>query len=234
MEMTLSNNDLFNADYSNRTKGCGWNSHSVIGGFLIGVLAGPGAASAQNQDSSGFDFSGVHQAQPLPYAPVEATLAVVPVAELINTIKHGWSLNMTELAELMGVQRPTLYNWLKGKTSPEPKLQKQLQTLAAASADWKEATAGSNWDFLLDYTGPRADEVTIRETLERADVSTGEIRELILERKKQYQEAYARSREILGPPVPFKGEPIHGSTLKLNRLWAENAKKLHRARNSSR
>jgi hypothetical protein len=105
--------------------------------------------------------------------------------------------------------------------------------LAAASADWKEATADSNWDFLLDYTGPRADEVTIRETLGRADVRTGEIREMIHQRTKQYQEAYAQSREILGPPVPVRGEPIHESTRKLNKLWAENAKKLQRFRNSS-
>lgn len=234
MEMTLCNDDLMNTDYSNRIKSCGFTSQSVIGGFLLGVLAGPGAASVQKQDFSGFDFSGSHQAKPLSYTAVETSPAVVPSAELINTIKHGWSLNMTELADLMGVQRPTLYNWLKGKTSPDARLQKHLQTLAAASADWKEATADSNWDFLLDYTGPRADEVTIRETLGRADVSTGEIREMIHQRTKQYQEAYAQSREILGEPIQVKGEPIRESTRKLNKRWSEHAQRLHRARNATK
>ena len=232
MEMILSHDDLVNADYSNRSKGCGWSSQSVIGGFLLGVLVGPGAASAQKQVFSRLDFTGFQQVDPLSLTPVEASPAVAPAAELIGRIKEGWALNMTELAELLGVQRPTLYNWLKGKTSPDSKFQKHLQALAAAASDWKDATAGSNWDFLLDYSGPKADEVTIRETLCRADVNAGEIRELIGVRVRQYQEAYARSREILGEPTPITGEPIRESARKLNKRWAENAKKLHHFRNS--
>lgn len=234
MEMILSYDDMMNPDYSNRVKGYNWTSQSIIGGLLLGVLAGPGAASAQKQVFNVFDSANSQQIQPHAFVAVEAPPDVVPMAELINTIKHGWSLNMTELAELMGVTRPTLYNWLKGKGAPDAKLQKQLQTLAAAAVDWKEATAGSNWDFLLDYTGRRADEVTIRETLGRADVNPGEIRELIHLRLEQYQEAYARSREILGEPPPIKGDPIRESTRKLNKRWTEHAQKLHRARNASR
>ena len=221
-----------NADFSNRVKGCGWTSQSVIGGVLLGVLAGPGAASAQKQVFSGLDFAGYQQISTHSFESAESAPAVVAAADLINGIKHGWSLNMTELAELMGVQRPTLYNWLKGKTSPDPKSQKHLQTLAAAAADWKEATAGSNWDFLLDYSGPKADEVTIRDTLGRVDVNPKEIRELINSRLNQYREAYAEARAILGDSVVVQGNPIHESTRKLNKRWAENAKKLHRFRNS--
>ena len=140
---------------------------------------------------------------------------------------------MTELAEILGVQRPTLYNWVKGKTSPDQKHWKHLQTLAAAAKDWTKATDGANWDFLLDYTGPGADETTIRETLRSADVNVDTIREMIQEHMKQYQEAYARSREILGEPAPVRGEPIRESTRKLNKRWTEHAHKLHRLRNAS-
>jgi transcriptional regulator with XRE-family HTH domain len=233
MEMILSHDDLINPDYSNRVKGCGWTSQSVIGGFLLGILTGPGAASAQKQDFSVLDSTTFPQIQLHDFAVVEVVPAVVPVAELINTIKYGWALNMTELAELMGVQRPTLYNWLKGKTSPDAKLQKQLQSLAAAAADWKDATAGSNWDFLLDYTGPKADEVTIREVLSRADASTSEIREMVHTRMTQYQKAYVQSREILGEPPALPNTAPPESARRLNAMWAENAKKLHRFRNSS-
>lgn len=232
--MILSHDDLMNADFTNRVKGCGWTSQSVIGGVLLGVLAGPGAASAQKQVFSGLDFAGYQQISTHSFESAESAPAVVAAADLINGIKHGWSLNMTELAELMGVQRPTLYNWLKGKTSPDPKSQKHLQTLAAAAADWKEATAGSNWDFLLDYSGPKADEVTIRDTLGRVDVNPKEIRELIGVRMSQYQEASARSREILGEATPIKGEPIRESARRLNKRWTEHAQKLHHARNAPR
>lgn len=157
---------------------------------------------------------------------------VNPAAETIKSIKDDWQFNMTELAEILGVTRPTVYSWLKGKTSPDIPQQKHLQILAAAATDWAGATAGSNWDFLLDYTGPRADQTTIRETLQSADVSVTVIRELIHERMKQYQEAYAEARAILGEPVVVQGNPIHESTRKLNKRWAENAQKLHRFRNS--
>jgi DNA-binding transcriptional regulator YiaG len=162
-----------------------------------------------------------------------ATGVAAPASETIHTIREAWGFNMTELSQIVGVTRPTIYSWLKGKTSPDTQTQKHLQILAAAASDWAGATAGSNWDFLLDYTGPRADQTTIRETLQSADVSVTVIRELIHERMKQYQEAYAEARAILGEPVVVQGNPIHESTRKLNKRWAENAKKLHRLRNDT-
>ena len=226
--------DLKLADFCNQAAGHGTFSPMTNIGRLMGLFAGPGLALACPTMRQ-WQLPAVHD--PVVVASPEAeaiVMSVAPAAELIGRIKEGWSINMTELAGLMGVQRPTLYNWLKGKTVPDSKFQKQLQTLAATAADWQEATAGSNWDFLLDYTGPRADEVTIREVLSRADVNPNEIRELIHTRLGQYQEAYARSREILGEPAPITGEPIRESTRKLNKRWTEHAQRLHRARNASR
>lgn len=226
-------NDAFAADFTNRAATNGMLSQmTTVAGVLIGLFAGPGFGVA-TPDTREWELPEARE--PATHVPsrVETSAMVAPAAELITRIKGGWSLNMTELAELMSVQRPTLYNWLNGKTSPDSKLQKQLQTLAAAAADWKEATAGSNWDFLLDYSGPRADEVTIREALGRPDVSMSEIRELVQLRLKQYQEAYDQSREILGEATPVKGDPIRESTRKLNKRWTENAQRLYRTRNSS-
>ena len=205
--------------------------HSIAGACL-GLIVGPGNLLANSTplkwNIPAFESASVH-------ADASDGVAVAGMAsELIPRIKNGWPLNMTELAELLGVQRPTLYNWLNGKTSPDPRFLKHLQTLAAAAADWKEATAGSNWDFLLDYSGPKADEVTIRDTLGRVDVNPKEIRELIGVRMSQYQEASARSREILGEATPIKGEPIRESARRLNKRWTEHAQKLHHARNAPR
>jgi transcriptional regulator with XRE-family HTH domain len=232
MEMTTTSSPLpTSSDFSNRASAQGrFSAMPTIAGVLVSLVAGPGAASVARP--VGLPDPSHPQAESPPAGVMSP--ASVPARELIAEIKQGWSLNMTELAELMGVQRPTLYNWLKGKTSPDAKLQKHLQTLAAAAADWQASAAGSNWDFLLDYTGPRANEVTIRELLGRADVSTNEIRDLVQVRMEQYQEAYARSREILGEPTQVKGDPIRESTRKLNKRWTENARKLHRARNASR
>ena len=223
------------ADFTNQIVCHGaFSPMATVAGRLIGLFVGPGLAVA-SPTMREWQLPAIQDPVVLASPEVEATvISVAPAAELIGRIKEGWSLNMTELAELLDVQRPTLYNWLKGKTSPDPKSQKHLQTLAAAAADWKEATAGSNWDFLLDYSGPKADEVTIRDTLGRVDVNPKEIRELIGVRMSQYQEASARSREILGEPTPIRGEPIRESTRKLNKRWTEHAQKLHHARNAPR
>lgn len=194
---------------------------------LVGLIAGPGTALA-----------GMPGPCDLPSNPLAIITKVdlahesISIVELISSVKEKWQFNMTELADILGVTRPTVYSWLKGKTSPDPQSQRHLQTLAAAATDWTKATAGSNWDFLLDYTGPRADQTTIRETLRSADVSVDTIRDTIHDRLQQYQEAYAQSRAILGEPVAVKGDPIHESTRKLNKQWADNAKKLHRFRNA--
>jgi len=189
---------------------------------LVGLIAGPGILGPCELPSNPLAIT----------TKVDLAHESIPIVELITSVKKDWQFNMTELAEILGVTRPTVYSWLKGKTSPDPQTQKHLQTLAAAATDWTKATAGSNWDFLLDYTGPRADQTTIRETLRSADVSVDTIRNTIHDRLKQYQEAYAQSRAILGEPAVIQGDPIRESTRKLNKRWAENAQKLHRFRNA--
>lgn len=234
MEMTMTNRlDLNLADYTNQGASHGaFSPMTTVAGRLLGLFAGPGLAVA-SPTMREWPLPTMQDPVVLASPEVEATvMKVAPAAELIGRIKEGWVLNMTEVAELLGVQRPTLYNWLKGKTSPDSRFQKHLQALAAAAADWKDATADSTWDFLLDYSGPKADEVTIRETLGRADVNPGEIRKLIGMRMRQYQEASARSREILGESMPITGEPIPESARKLNKRWTEHAQRIHRARNA--
>jgi transcriptional regulator with XRE-family HTH domain len=235
MEMTMTFPlDLKRADFSNQVACHGAFSPMTNIGRLIGLFVSPGLAVA-SPTMREWQLPAIQDPVAFASPEVEATvMSLAPAAELIGLIKEGWALNMTELAELLGVQRPTLYNWLNGRTLPDSRFQRHLQTLAATAADWKEATAGSNWDFLLDYSGPTADEVTIRETLGRADVKRGEIRELIKVRISQYQEASARSREILGQPTSIKGEPIRESARKLNKRWTEHAQRVHRARNASR
>jgi transcriptional regulator with XRE-family HTH domain len=235
MEMTMTAPlDLQRADFTNQTACHGAFSPMTNIGRLIGLFVGPGLALA-SPTMMEWQLPAMQDPGVVASPEVEGTgMSVAPVAELIGRIKEGWSLNMTELADILGVTRPTIYNWLKGKGAPDAKLLKHLQTLAATAADWTGATAGSNWDFLLDYTGPKADEVTIRETLGRADVSAREIRELIYMRLNQYREGYARSLEILGDPKPITGEPIRESARKLNKRWTEHAQRLHRARNASR
>lgn len=206
---------------------------TTVAGTLISLLAGPSLAVASPTRHS-WELPAAREAANHALSQAESPAMIAPAAELITRIKEGWQFNMTELAELMDVQRPTLYNWLNGKTSPDAEKYQRLQVIAAAARTWAEQTAGKNLDYILDYTGPQANELTIRDHLKSSGTTADQIRELIPSRIAQYQEAYVQSREILGEPTPVKGDPIRESTRKLNKRWTEHAQRLHRARKSSR
>lgn len=221
-------NETAPADFTYRAASFGsFAPRPTIAGVLLGLLAGPGNTLASPVTRLWVRESTAHAP-----SEVEISTMVAPAAELITRIKDGWQFNMTELAELMGVQRPTLYNWLNGKTSPDAEKIQRLQIIAAAARIWTEQTGGKSWDYMLDYSGPQANEVTIRDYLKTSGATVEQLGELIPSRIAQYQQAYAASRKLLGDPPPPPKTRIPEGTRRLNRLWAENAEKLHRFRNS--
>ena len=149
------------------------------------------------------------------------------IGEVISFIKENWQFNMTELAEIFGVSRPTVYNWLKGKTPPDKENLQRLQVIAAGGRIWAESTHVKNLDYILDYTGPNASEITIRDHLKSSTVTKELLQELIPLRIQQYQTARETTRKIIGEPPSPPDLPIPNGTRILNELWAENAKRLH-------
>jgi transcriptional regulator with XRE-family HTH domain len=137
---------------------------------------------------------------------------------------------MTDLAGILGVSRPTLYNWLKGGPVADQAVLRHLQVLAEAADAW-QSVGGPRQDFLLDYTGPGGDEISIRQAMARPEVTAAEIRELVVHRHDQYRQAAARSREFLGELMPPPSTMVPEKMRKMNETWAENAKKRHAARN---
>lgn len=241
------------ADFSTRATGAGrFSPLPTVGWALFSLVAGPGAAAAAAR------VPATERARPVtaeavsdpvclpilsqPSKPAKASApaavasdaaaaSVDAPAEQIAAIKEGWRLNMTELAEIMDVQRPTLYNWLNGKTSPNAEARQKLDLLVAAAPVWNRLTAKSSDSFLLDHPGPEETGPSIRQRLKSSDCTLVEMTALIPERIGQYREARARSLALLGerPPMPKTAPPE--SARRMNALWAENAKKLHRSRN---
>ena len=232
MEMTITSPlDLQRADFSNQTACHGtFSPVTTVAGMLIGLFAGPGLGV-----TSPWDLPAARE--PVSHARAKegaAALVVAPAAELITRIKEGWQFNMTEVAEILGVTRPTVYSWFNGKTSPDADKIQRLQILAAAASIWAEQTQGKNWDYIIDYTGPRADELSVRDHLKSGATTTDQLRELIPTRIAQFQQAYAESRKLLGDPPPLPKTAPPESARRMNALWAKNAKKLHASRNRNR
>lgn len=215
-------------DYRNRASEVGrLATMPTIGWMLISILTGPSAAHA---------FQRPQPASPtLAFAADSVSDAIAPnadaMADQIAAIKDGWRLNMTELAEIMDVQRPTLYNWLNGKTSPNAEARQKFDLLVAAAPVWNQLTANSSDSYLLDYTGSDATGLSIRQRMKSPNCTLAELNALIPERIEQYREARARSLALLGErPPPPKSTPPKSARL-MNALWSENTKKLHRFRN---
>ena len=234
------------ADFSTRATGAGrFSSLPPVGWMLVSLVAGPAAAAAvahtpvtERARAVAAAAGGEGACQSvlsLPPKPAEAgaprAVAVDAMAEQIAAIKEGWRLNMTELADIMDVQRPTLYNWLNGKTSPNAEARQKLDLLVAAAPVWNRLTTKSSDSFLLDYPGPAETGPSIRQRLKSADGTLAELAVLIPERIGQYREARERSLALLGERTPTPRAAPPESARRMNALWAENAKKLHRSRN---
>ena len=198
----------------------------ITGVLLFGLLAGQGKTLA-------IPVTRPWLHEPSTHAParVEASAMVAPAAELITRIKDGWQLNMTELAELMGVQRPTLYNWLNGKTVPDAEKIQRLQVIAAAARVWNEHTNTAEKGFLLDYMGPLADELSIRQYLTSPKTTTDELRELIPTRIAQSRKAREEVGAMLGEGLPLPVTSPPAAAHRMNVAWTKNTKALHAARN---
>ena len=58
-------------------------------------------------------------------------------ADLLRLVRTALSLNMTELAGAVGVERPTVYAWLAGKSNPQSANRERLERLASYARLWK-------------------------------------------------------------------------------------------------
>lgn len=59
-------------------------------------------------------------------------------AELVARIRAHLSLNTTDLAKVLGVERPTIYGWIKAEHSPQHDHRNRLRRLGALAAFWTE------------------------------------------------------------------------------------------------
>lgn len=61
----------------------------------------------------------------------------------VQAIRDAFALNLSDLAVLFEVSRPTLYGWLGGKSVPKRNKQKRIAALSEIAECWKAAKLGS-------------------------------------------------------------------------------------------
>lgn len=159
---------------------------------------------------------------------------VVPISaasDLLKSVREGFGFNVTELAELFGVTRPTIYSWLKNDSQPKREVLEKMQVLNAAATHWNQIVADTDFSYLLDYKGPTAQSKSIRKTMIASSLDAEALKLLIDTRLQEYKLASAKSREILGEIPEAPKSSIPKSSQKMHDMWVKNTKALRAAQN---
>jgi DNA-binding transcriptional regulator YiaG len=110
--------------------------------------------------------------------------------EMIAAIRSSLSLQIKELAEILHVQRPTVYSWIKDEVEPSASNRERLQQIYRIA---------SNWNRLCDYPAERlvraagTDGHSVLELLKADEITDEDIvsrfEGLALQRRKMKAEA---------------------------------------------
>jgi transcriptional regulator with XRE-family HTH domain len=63
------------------------------------------------------------------------------LAEKLDRIKSHLGIGMKHLAAALGVERPTVYAWVKGTRAPQPKRWDRIQSLLELADHWQELSS---------------------------------------------------------------------------------------------
>jgi len=66
---------------------------------------------------------------------------LVDTSERVAALRRYFSLNITDLAKVLRVERPTIYAWLQGNAAPHPGNLKRLEQIYQLSRDWRTLSA---------------------------------------------------------------------------------------------
>lgn len=110
--------------------------------------------------------------------------------EIIAAIRSSLSLQIKELAEILRVQRPTVYSWIKNEVEPSQTNRERLQHLYRIALKWKQL-CNLPADSLIRSTG--ADGHSVLELLKADEVDQAAIMNrlegLATQRRKMKREA---------------------------------------------
>lgn len=93
---------------------------------------------------------------------VESTVAEpsAPISSMVNRIRLAFGLSVTDLASVLGVERPTIYSWLKDGSTPAPVRLARVEQVLALADTWSGLGTGRNTPNLTSEVAPGVDLVS--------------------------------------------------------------------------
>lgn len=119
--------------------------------------------------------------------PAHPPVATISIPQLIAHIRGSLSLQIKQLAEALGVERPTVYAWIKEESVPRPQKRTRLQELYQLAKRWDELT---NQPLGRALTEVGSDGRSILEILRRPDTPQA----LVVERFRGIVSVRARAQ----------------------------------------
>jgi DNA-binding transcriptional regulator YiaG len=134
-------------------------------------------------DSTGSDFFFLNNpseyesetgGQYVEHSETEAT--VYSPSQLLGTIRSSLSLRVTELAEALQVQRPTIYAWMKSETEPQDDNRLRLEVISEIAREWRSLSDKPLGNLLRQPTG---DSPSLMNLLKRKHLNQSGISKLL-------------------------------------------------------
>lgn len=149
-----------------------------------------------------------------------------PVADMVAAIRAALSLRVTELAAILHVERPTVYAWIRGDSTP---LDHNYQRLAALFnlAHWWERVSDRALGSAVRQAFP--DEEPIVTLLTRDELPVDRVRDRlrdVISAQRQQRPTFDKERPGLGAVARRRGFDLPSREEQQDRLSVETGKRL--------
>jgi DNA-binding transcriptional regulator YiaG len=115
--------------------------------------------------------------------------AVATLGEKLTFVRHYFSLNVSDLARVLRVGRPTLYSWIRGEAEPHRANQDRIDDIYEIASDWRQVTAEPiGW---LGRSRSSSGQTFI-EALSEERLDQAKLRAMVLGMKEKMAEAQAK------------------------------------------
>jgi DNA-binding transcriptional regulator YiaG len=104
----------------------------TVGTVLLALFIGSGAPPQGN--ISLIEISPLSQIQTA--RPAAQQIYAADVSDILATIRTAFPLQISQIAEILGVSRPTVYAWIRDEQQPQPRCQERLNQIYALAEFW--------------------------------------------------------------------------------------------------
>lgn len=151
----------------------------VFGGLVSASSASPGQAIEAQMRVD------------VPTAICQPASTPLTIPQKLETLRETFTLSTSALAEVLGVSRPTIYQWIKGQNEPQSiESRNRLDQLVLLAKTWNHAFPSRSMDHWLTDNEPG--QPSLLELLKAPQHDAPRIRALLDQRIRQASQAGSR------------------------------------------